>query len=169
MILNMKQTFVFILLYMTTYLSMAQTNRLQPIPLSGTWTLKAAQVILPDGRRITDPAYGDSAKGILMIDAGGQYSLQIFQPGRPKFSSGDKKHGTPDEYASALLGMSTHIGLVEVDSAHGLLIFNIDYAAYPNWNHTKQTRKYRLTGNELYYEVPPSAGGGTSAVSIWVR
>ena len=110
---------------------MAQTNRLQPCPLSGTWALKAAQVILPDGRHVTDPAYGDSAKGILMIDADGQYSLQIFRPDRPTFSSGDKKHGTADEYASALLGMSTHIGHVQVDSAHGLLSFKIDYVKYP--------------------------------------
>ena len=73
----MKQTFVFTILFMTKFLSMAQTNLSQPGVLSGTWTLKAAQVILPDGRRVTDPAYGDSAKGILMIDAGGQYSLQI--------------------------------------------------------------------------------------------
>ena len=165
----MKQAFVFNILFMTTFLSMAQTNLSQPGPLSGTWTLKAAQVILPDGRRVTDPAYGDSAKGILMIDADGRYSLQIFRPDRPKFVSGDKKHGTTDEYASALLGMSTHIGHVQVDSVHALLIFNIDYAAYPNWNHTIQTRKFRLSGNELYYEVPPSAGTGTIAVSIWER
>jgi hypothetical protein len=165
----MKQTFVFILLFMTNFLSMGQTNRLQPCPLAGTWTLKAAQVILPDGKHVTDPAYGDSAKGILIVDADGKYSLQIFRPDRPKFSSGDKKHGTPDEYASALLGMSTHIGHVQVDSAHALLFFNIDYAAFPNWNHTVQTRKFRLSGNELYYEVPPSAGSGTIAVSIWER
>ena len=154
---------------MTTFISMAQTNLSQPGPLSGTWTLKAAQVILPDGKLVTDPAYGDSAKGILMIDANGQYSLQIFRPDRPKFSSGDKKHGTADEYASALLGLSTHVGHVQVDSAHALLIFNIDYSAYPNCNHTVQTRKYRLSGNELYYEVPSSAGAGTKAVSIWER
>jgi len=165
----MKQAFVFTKLFMTTFLSMAQTNLSQLSSLSGTWTLKAAQVILPDGRRVTDPAYGDSAKGILMIDTDGQYSLQIFRPDRPKFSSGDKKRGTPDEYSSALLGMSTHIGHVQVDSAHALLYFNIDYSAYPNWNHTVQTRKFRLSGNELYYEVPPTAGAGTIAVSIWER
>jgi hypothetical protein len=169
MILNMKQAFIFNILFMTTFLSMAQTNLSQSSPLTGTWTLKAAQVILPDGKRATDPAYGDSAKGILMIDADGQYSLQIFRPDRPKFSSGDKKHGTPDEYASTLLGMSTHIGHIRVDSAHELLYFDIDYAAYPNWNHTTQTRKFRLMGNELYYEIPPSAGAGTIAVSIWER
>ena len=67
---------------MTTFISMAQTNLSQPGPLSGTWTLKAAQVILPDGKLVTDLAYGDSAKGILMIDADGRYSLQIIQPTR---------------------------------------------------------------------------------------
>jgi hypothetical protein len=38
-------------------------------------------------------------------------------------------------------------------------IFDIDYAAI-GWNHTSKP-KFRLSGNELYYEVPPSAGAGT--------
>jgi hypothetical protein len=136
-------------------------------PLAGTWNLKAAEVILPDGSRTVDPNYGKDAKGRLIIDANGLYSLQIFRPDRPQFLSGDKSKGSAEEYKSSLLGLSTHIGTIRIVDQK--LEFHIDYSAYPNWNNTTQVRTYRLTGNELYYEVPVKSATGTIAVSIWQR
>src|SRR3954468_24139796 len=83
--------------------------------LAGTWTLKAAEIVRPDGSRATDPAYGAKATGLLMIDKEGAYSLQIFRPDRPKFASGDKRTGTPQEYETTVMGMSTHFGRIFVD------------------------------------------------------
>jgi len=174
----MRKMFATILLIVLAYSTMAQTSdgsssRMRydtsKFPLAGTWILQAAQVIYPDGKQETDAAYGPDAKGVLMVDNDGQYSLQIFRPDRPKFASGDKKRGTPQEYEAALLGISTHVGHIIVDKATQTLQFKIDYAAYPNWEHTVQTRKFKLSGGELYYQVPASAGGGTIAVSIWRR
>ncbi|HEY9195773.1 MAG TPA: lipocalin-like domain-containing protein [Mucilaginibacter sp.] len=172
----MKKLLAVILLAASVYPAFAQTNNTgQPgnkastFPLAGTWKLKAAQVILPDGTHVTDPGLGADAKGILMIDADGRYSLQIFKPGRPKFASGDKKKGTLQEYESALLGMSTHNGRVKMDTTNKILQFDIDYAAFPNWEHTTQIRQYSIKGDELYYQLPASAGAGTIAVSIWSR
>ncbi|MEO7211502.1 lipocalin-like domain-containing protein [Mucilaginibacter sp.] len=182
----MKKVFAVILLAASLYSAMAQTNNTHSsqkkrkittamgdkaplFSLAGTWTLKAAEVILPDGTHITDPGLGKDAKGILMVDADGQYSLQIFRPDRPKFVSGDKKRGTPEEYESALLGLSTHVGHIKIDTANKLLQFDIDYAAFPNWNRTTQIRQFTLKGDELYYQLPATAGAGTIAASIWTR
>ncbi|MDJ1492162.1 lipocalin-like domain-containing protein [Cytophagaceae bacterium DM2B3-1] len=185
----MNKLFTVILLFVSVYSSIAQTNSKQVakkgekksvdvsvsedqdagFPLAGTWMLKAAQVLLPDGSLVTDTAYGKNAKGILMIDSDGQYSLQIFRPDRPKFASGDKKRGTPKEYESALLGISTHVGHIKMDTIHKVLTFHIDYAAYPNWENTTQARQFRLSDDELYYQVPSTAAAGTTAVSVWKR
>ena len=174
----MKKTFTGILLILSGYSTMAQTRdansskmgyETSKFPLAGTWILKAAQVIYPDGKQGTDAAYGPDAKGVLMVDNEGQYSLQIFRPDRPKFASGDKNRGTPQEYEAALLGISTHMGHIIIDKGTQALQFKIDYAAYPNWEHTIQTRKFKLSGDELYYQVPANASGGTIAVSIWRR
>lgn len=162
----MKKVFTVILILGLAYSAIAQTNN---NPLAGTWQLKAAQVKLPDGTFITDSAYGKDAKGLLMIDAFGQYSLQIFRPDRPKFISGDKKRGTAEEYKAALLGISTHVGHIKIDTVNKTLQFRIDYAAYPNWDNTSQTRNFTLQEDELYYEVPAKAGAGTTAVSVWKR
>lgn len=170
--------FALILLIVSAYSTIAQTsNNTLPetehsaskFPLAGTWALQAAQVIYPDGTQGTDTSYGRDAKGILMVDNDGQYSLQIFRPDRPRFASGDKKRGTPKEYEAALMGISTHVGHITMDTVTQTLQFKIDYAAYPNWEHTVQTRKFRLSGDELYYQVPAGVAGRTIAVSIWKR
>src|SRR5436190_24027528 len=109
-------------------------------PLVGTWTLVAADDLHPDGTRA--PAYGEHPQGILMVDASGQYSLQIYRIDRAKFASGDKRHATPQEYEMAVLGMSAHVGHCALDPASGIVSFSIDLAAYPNWEGTTQKRQY---------------------------
>lgn len=143
-------------------------NRPTASPLAGTWTLRAADEIRPDGTRAA--SYGPEPRGLLIIDADGRYSLQIFRVARRKFASGDKRRGTAEEYEDAALGMSSHIGRVAVDSASGLLVFRIELASFPNWDGTEQRRRYELSGNELSYQVPTSAtGNGTIPISVWRR
>jgi hypothetical protein len=139
-----------------------------PHLLAGTWQLERAEIARPDGTVVVDANYGPEAKGLLIVDQAGRYSLQIFRPDRPRFASGDKARGTPEEYQAALLGLSTHTGRISVDAANHKLIFHIEQAAFPNWEHTDQTRAYQLSSDELSYRVPPGPAG-TSAISVWRR
>jgi hypothetical protein len=146
--------------------SEAQQFALDGNTLNGTWVMTSAYEILADGTRTTN--YGEHPNGLLMIDKEGRYSLQIFRVNRPKFVTGDKKRGTPDEYREAALGSSTHTGHVEIDAAKHQLIFKIDAASYPNWEGTQQIRDYTFKDGTLTYSVPASASGnGTIAYSIW--
>jgi hypothetical protein len=138
-----------------------------PAPnLAGTWTLVAADVLLPDGTRARD--FGAAPKGLLLIDGEGHYSLQIFKAERPRFATGDKLTGTEAEYKAAVLGSSTHFGTVSADAAAGTLTFKIDAASFPNWEGGAQTRPYELTGDKLSYRVPPRPNGD-APVSVWQR
>lgn len=134
--------------------------------LAGTWTLQAADVIHADGRKESD--YGAAPKGLLMIDAKGRYSLQIFRTDRKRFASSDRAKGTPEEYAAAVLGTSTHIGTVSIDPADHTLTFRIDAASFPNQDGTVQKRAYELTGDVLSYKVAPRPNGDVP-VSVWRR
>jgi hypothetical protein len=136
------------------------------LSLAGTWTLVAADVIHADGTHARD--YGAAPKGLLLIDAQGRYSLQIFKAERPRFASGDKLTGTPAEYEAAVLGSSTHFGTISVDPADGTLTFHIENASFPNWEGAQQQRHYELNGDELSYRVPPRPDGNTP-ISIWRR
>ncbi len=138
----------------------------QPCPLAGTWTLVAADKELPDGTRAQD--YGTAPTGRLMIDAESRYSLQIFKQERPSFASGDKVKGTDTEFKEAVLGSSTHLGMLHVDAAAGVLVFEIEDSSFPNWKKTQQQRTYTLTGDVLTYRVP-TRPDGSIPISIWRR
>jgi len=135
---------------------------------TGTWTLADAYEIQADGTRTTN--YGAHPHGVLMVDASGRYSLQIFRSDRPAFAVGDKRRGTPDEYRAAVLGSSTHTGRVRVDDAAHTLAFTIDDASYPNWQGKTQVREFSYADGTLRYAVPANASGdGSVAWSVWQR
>lgn len=134
--------------------------------LAGTWILVAADVVHPDGSRARD--YGAAPKGLLVIDAQGRYSLQIFKAERPRFATGDKAAGTAAEYKAAVMGSSTHFGTIGIDPAGRTLVFHIENASFPNWEGEEQKRSYELNDDELSYRVAPRPNGDIP-ISIWRR
>jgi hypothetical protein len=134
--------------------------------LVGTWTLTAADDLNPDGTRVH--AYGSNPKGLLIFDADGRYSVQIFREDRLKFASGDKHQGTPEEYKDASLGMSSHFGHYAVNTAKQTLTFTVDRASFPNWDGASQTRPFTLKNNDLEWHVPATPDGKTP-ISAWHR
>jgi hypothetical protein len=135
-------------------------------PLHGTWTLVAADKILPGGARARD--YGEQPKGRLVVDTRGRYSLQILKSERLRFATGSKADGSTGEFKSAVMGSSTHYGTVAIDEKAGQLVFSIEGSSFPNWEGTVQRRQYKLEGKELSYQVPPRADGSIP-VSVWRR
>lgn len=135
-------------------------------PLQGTWSLVAADKILPDGGVARD--YGEHPSGRLIIDAQGRYSLQIFKAERLHFAGDSKADGSADDFRSAVMGSSTHYGTVAIDDKAGLLVFSIEDSSFPNWVGTVQKRQYDFDGRQLKYRVPPRADGSVP-ISVWRR
>lgn len=136
--------------------------------LQGTWEMVSAYEIKADGTRTTN--YGEHPLGLMTVDAGHRYNMQIFRVGRPAFASGDKARGTPDEYRQAVVGSSTHFGTVSIDSAKHQLVFDVQAASFPNWEGKRQVRDYTFKDGVLSYAVPASASSsGIVAYSIWRR
>jgi hypothetical protein len=123
----------------------------------GTWVLAAADKITPDGARSAD--YGPSPHGLVIFTAEGYYSLQIYRADRPKFASGDKFDGTPEEYKEISLGMSTSFGRYEVDDAKHIIIFHRDRSSVPNGDDKTGVDPYELKGDELTWKVAARKDG----------
>ena len=139
-----------------------------PETLAGAWTLVSVVNILPDGTR-TEP-YGPAPQGLLLLDAEGRYSLQIFRAGRAGFASGDKNRGTAEEYKATVEGTNSHFGRYAVDRAGGVITFRIELASFPNWEGTEQKRSFSRTGTELRYSVPTTTNGaGVTGEVVWRR
>jgi hypothetical protein len=130
--------------------------------------MDSAYEIHRDGTRTTN--YGEHPAGLMMVDRSGNYSIQIYRPGRRSFSSGVKAKGEPEEYRSAVLGSSNHFGHVQVDAARHQLQFDVAASSFPNWEGKRQVRDYTYSAGVLTYAVPATASGdGTIAYSVWRR
>jgi hypothetical protein len=139
-----------------------------PQDLVGTWTLVSVDNILADGRKV-EP-YGPNPVGMLTLDAGGRYSVQIFRPDRARFLSNDKSRGTPEENQATVQGTNSHFGRYAVDAEKGVLIFKIDHASFPNWEGTEQQRSFELKDGVLRYIVRTTTTGGTEVGEVaWRR
>jgi hypothetical protein len=144
----------------------AEPPRRALTPFVGTWTLVAADVVHPDGKRERD--FGDAPQGRFMVDADGRYSLQIYRGDRPRFASADSSKATAEEYAAAFRGASTHIGTISVDPTAHVVTFRIEASVFPNWDGTVQKRAYELAGDTLSYKVAPRPNGDIP-ISVWRR
>ncbi len=136
--------------------------------LVGTWSLVLVDNVLPDGGRIH--LYGPEPRGLLLFDAAGRYSLQIYGAGRAKFASGDKGEGTPEENGAAVRGTNAHFGRYALDAAGHSVTFRIEHALFPNWEGTEQKRSFTLVGDRLKYTVPtPTTGQAAIGEVEWKR
>jgi hypothetical protein len=132
--------------------------------LVGTWTLVSATATLPDGKKY-EP-FGANGQGMLVFDSSGRYSLQICRPDRPKFASGSREKGTPEENQATVHGCNPHWGRYSVSG--DAIVFHIEHAMYPNWQGIQQKRTFTIQGDQLKYSVPAASGGGTAEV-VWKR
>jgi hypothetical protein len=158
---SLRIVFLYLLLEVIVTPALAQTN-----PLVGTWRLTAADLILPDGKQVSD--YGASPHGIAIFTTDGHYTVQIFRGDRVKFASGDRSKGTPEEYKGAVLSNSCHFGTYVLDNAKGTITFNIECGSFSNWDNTVQVRSFSLNADTLSWKVPPRPDGAIP-ISVFTR
>ena len=65
----------------------------------GVWRLVTSEFKLSDGS--TAYPYGKEAIGMLIYDTHGYMSVQVMNPNRPIFASGDIRNGTAEEIKAA--------------------------------------------------------------------
>ncbi len=137
-----------------------------PKPLIGMWTLVRCDNVYPDGRRVA--LYGPDPEGMWLIDAQGDYMMQIVRAKRMPFAANDKSKGTPDEYRAASMDYNAHYGHVGGDAM--VMRSHILQASFPNWDGKSGTSSYTINGDLLTYTVgKPSSGAaeGVHGEVVW--
>jgi polyisoprenoid-binding protein YceI len=132
----------------------------------GTWTF-VSYVAERGGKKVE--LFGSDGKGRMVLGADGRYLIVIVRAGLPKFASGSRLAGSPEENKAIVQGSNAHFGTYTVDEAATTLIFHIEGATFPNWDGAEQKRPLTLTGDELKYTVPTSTTGSGPAEVIWRR
>jgi Lipocalin-like domain len=130
-----------------------------PKDLVGTWTLVSV-VTERDGRRFD--TYGPNAKGHLVFDAIGRYSIIFIAGGLPKFASGNRSSTTAEESNAVVSGSFAHFGTYFVDEVDKSFTFQVERATFPNWDGKNTKRSFGIRGDELHFTDPHSSGGGVA-------
>jgi hypothetical protein len=146
--------------------AMAQQKSLKE-QLIGSWIFVSSVDTNKDGKK--SERFGPNAKGLLMFDASGHYSLLESRADLPRFSANNVTQGTAEENKAVLQGMIAHVGTWTVDEATKTLNTNIEAGVFPNLNGGTQKRTITLlTADELKY-ANPATTAGTSSEVVWRR
>ena len=87
----------------------------------------------------------------------------------PKFASGNRTKGTPDEFRATSLGSLTYFGTYSLSDKGTELLFKIEASSFPNLNGDVNVRPFRLTRDELVTINPASQTGGSGVTLTWRR
>jgi hypothetical protein len=143
-------------------------NAMVPKQLIGTWKLVRCDNVYPDGHRVE--LYGPNPDGMWLIDAQGDYMMQIVRAKRMPFAANDKSKGTADEYRAASMDSNAHYGHISADAS--VIHSQIVHASFPNWDGRNGNSTYTINGDELTYRVDkPSSGAaeGAHGEVVWRR
>jgi len=135
--------------------------------LVGTWSLVSADSTEKDGKKTA--SFGAKPQGILIFQANGYYSSTLLSGDRPKFASGNRLKGTPEENAAAVHGSIAQFGTYSVDEKSKTLISKVEGSSFPNSAGETQKRIITtLTADRLVYTNPATTTGRVTD-SVWRR
>src|SRR4030067_3798281 len=98
----------------------------------GTWSGVSYELRLRDG--IVIHPMGEGVQGILMYTADGYVVVQLTDPDRRNFESGDWLRGTPEEIKEAFEGALAYYGTYELENHKGMILHHIKACTFPNWS-----------------------------------
>jgi len=134
----------------------------------GTWDFTVAEVTAADGKKSFP--FGETPKGILIFTPDGRFAQIHVASDVPKFASGNRLTGTPEEYAVISRRSLAVFGTYSVDEEKKTVTYKIVSSTFPNWEGEAQTRTIdRLTADEFVNTNPNVAGGRGSASNLYRR
>jgi hypothetical protein len=141
------------------------------------WLIWLAPLLVPPERRkswqpeswggSTDPSgrpvWGEGGKGLLIFLENGRYSSQLMRADLPKFGSGSRLQGSPEENKAVVQGSVSRFGAYTVDEGKKAFTIKWEAHTFPKLTGQSQTRSFAITGDELRIQNPgPTAGGPPS-------
>jgi len=142
--------------------------------VAGTWELLAFESRDSASGEVAYPL-GAHTQGILIYD-GRRMAVQLLDPDRPRFASGDRARGTDAEVRAAFAGSFAYYGRYDVDAPRSTITHHVDGASFPNWTGTDLVREFRLDGDaagrdRLTLSTPPTSVGGRRLTTtlVWLR
>ncbi len=142
----------------------SQPAKSQSHTLAGTWRMVSIEGHSSDGTITRD--WGPEPLGIWIFTENGYLSVQIVDPNREPFQSGDFLRPTEEELKQAFAGYFGYFGTYTIDDEAGEVVFHVEGAAYPNYIGTDQQRFFSIEGNQLTVQTPPERAGNADVTYV---
>ena len=135
----------------------------------GAWTLVSTEHRRSDGQ-IVFP-FGKHPAGLIMYDTEGYMSVHIAGADRPKFASGSRLEGTPEEIKIAFETYLAYWGTYEILEKEQTVIHHIEGGLIPNDAGRDNRRRYELNGDQLKLLTTPTVmrGEQVTGMLLWRR
>ena len=138
-----------------------------PNQVAGTWRMISAELETADG---STPAYGTKPSGLLVFTEDLHYVEVLTDANVPKFASGVRGHGTPEENRLAMASSIGMFGTYTVDHDGQFVGDRVEGSTFPNWVGDVRTRKELqivIDGDRLTEHFRRPDGGRINI--IWQR
>src|SRR5262245_4194481 len=130
---------------------------------------QSVQTLAGSYTAVSVPAFGDKARGTLILGADGRYAIIVTRATMPKIASGIRTNATAEENKMVVDGSIAHYGTYTIDDGGKAITLHVEASTFPNWDGKPQKRPLKVSGDTLSYTVTtPSAGGGPAEV-VWKR
>jgi hypothetical protein len=134
--------------------AMAQDAKKQIV---GVWQLVSDTNTSVEGKKTS--VFGPTPKGQFFFTANGRYASVNTNPDIPKFASGNRMQGTPEENKAVVQKSIAHYGTWDVSPDGKTLILKVEGGTWPAWVGTEQKRQLTIKGDEMKYSLAASIGG----------
>jgi hypothetical protein len=129
--------------------------------LVGSWTLNSAVSIAADGTR--SDSFGPNPKGLYVFESNSRFALINVRADLPKFASGNRNQGTPEENQAIVQGGLALFGSYAV--VDKVLTLKVEAGTWPNWSGTDlKVAITSYTGDEVKGTLPTD--GGTTEITL---
>jgi Lipocalin-like domain len=132
----------------------------------GVWKLTSFEFRLADG--IVIHPMGSGVVGTLIYDPSGYMALQLMEPDRPEFESGDWLRGTAEEIKAAFEGCMAYYGTFEIDEPKSMVIHHVQGSTFPNWVGVDREQFYEFSRDRLTLTTLTMSLAGEQAVGVLV-
>jgi hypothetical protein len=135
--------------------------------LLGTWYLREAFAVDPNGQRLYD-VYGARPSGVIHYGDDRRMIALITHEGRPRLN-GDRQAAPERERAAAYKSSIAYAGGFELDGEW--VKHNIDISTYPNWVGVTLLRQVRIENGSIILLTAPQLQDGIKTVIklVWQR
>lgn len=130
----------------------------------GVWRLVSLVNTSKDGVVTKGSSFGDNPNGRFIFTESGHYASVNTNPNIPKFASGVRSKGTPEENAAVVRGSIATFGTYSVSPDGKVLTLKVEGGTWPAWVGAEQKRSLTLSGDDMKYTVEASVGGSSELV-----